>query len=46
MTSLLIRTIGKPLIHGGYIPRTQWVPETTDCTKSYISFFFPMHTSL
>lgn len=40
MTSLLIRTIVKPLIHVGYIPRTQWVPETTDSTKPIYLFFF------
>ena len=37
MTNLLIGATVNPLIHGGYSPRTQWMPETTDSTKSYIS---------
>lgn len=39
MTNLLIRATVNPLIHGGYCPRTQWMPETTDSIKSYISCF-------
>ena len=35
-----------PLIHRGYVPRPQWMPETSDHTIPYIHYVFSIYTYL